>query len=98
MLRPVVRYTGEAILDATIETLTTTLDSDEGRQALQDLARATLNDLFYGPGLVEIEVVAKEITLQVIEHMQEVVRVKKWSLSDVSEPLRDPEKPRKEAP
>jgi len=98
VLRPVVRYTGEAILDATIETLTTTLDSDEGRQALQGLARAALNDLFYGPGLVEIEVVAKEIALQVIEHMQEVVRVKKWSLPDASEPLRDPEKPSKEAP
>jgi hypothetical protein len=98
VLRPVVRYAGEAILDATVETLATTLDSDEGQQALQDLARATLDDLFYGPGLVEIEVVAREITLQVIEHMQEVVRVKKWALPEESEPEREPQNPSTKAP
>ena len=98
VLRPVVRYAGEAILDATVETLAATLDSDEGRQALQDLASAVLDDLFYGPGLVEIEVVAKEITLHVIEHMQEVVRVKKWALPEGSEPPREPEEPGTGAP
>jgi hypothetical protein len=86
VLRPIVRHAGEAILDAGVETMVATLDSDEGRRAVEDLASAVLDDLFYGPGLVEVETVAREIALHVIEHMQEVVRVKKWAQPDASGP------------
>ncbi len=79
IVKPVVRFTGEVILDTTLETVAATLDSEAGRQAVDELAAAVLDDLFYGPGLVEIEVVAKEIALGVLARMKEVVAIKKWA-------------------
>ncbi len=79
VLRPLVRLTGEVILDTTLETITTTIASDDGERALREVAGAVLDDLFYGPAVVEIEGLAKEISLQVIDHMKEVVAVKKWA-------------------
>ncbi len=37
--------------------------------------------LFYGPGLAQFESLVKEITLQVLDHMMDVVKVKKWALA-----------------
>jgi hypothetical protein len=82
VLKPIVRYTGEVILDTTIETVTSTLDSEDGRQAVEDLAAAVLEDVFYGPYVTEFESVAKQIALQVIDHMMEVVAIKKWARVD----------------
>jgi len=82
ILKPAVRVVGEVILDTTLETVTTTLDSPEGEQAVLEAAGAVLDDVFYGPGLVEMEVLVKDITLQVLEHMMDVVSVKKWALAD----------------
>ena len=66
----------------TIETVTGTLDSAEGEEAVREVAGAILDDVFYGPGLMQIESLVKEITLQVIDHMKDVVSVKKWALPD----------------
>ncbi|MDH3813568.1 MAG: hypothetical protein OEV48_03725, partial [Acidobacteriota bacterium] len=44
-----------------------------------------LEALFYGPALAELESLAKDISLQVIDHMKEVVVVKKWALPDEQE-------------
>jgi len=85
VLKPAVRAIGEVILDSTLETIQGTLDSADGEQALREVAGAMLDDVFYGPGLAEIEGLVKDITLQVLDHMQDVVKVKKWSLPDDQE-------------
>jgi hypothetical protein len=79
VLRPLIRFTGEVILDTTLETITTTIASEEGERAVREVASAVLEDLFYGPGLTEIESLAKDISLQVIQHIKDVVAVKKWA-------------------
>jgi hypothetical protein len=82
VLKPLVHFTGEVIVDTALETMTMTLESQEGQGAVEKLAGAVLDDLFYGPGLVEIEGLVKEISLNVIEHMKNVVAIKKWTLGD----------------
>jgi hypothetical protein len=85
VVKPVVSTVGEVLLDTTLETISTTLDSVEGQEAVQALADSILEALFYGPALVEFEALAKDISLQVIDHMKEVVAVKKWTLPDEQE-------------
>ena len=82
VVKPVVSTVGEVLLDTTLETISTTLDSQEGQDAVQALADSILEAVFYGPGLAELEALAKDISLQVIDHMKEVVAVKKWALPD----------------
>jgi hypothetical protein len=85
VVKPVVSTVGEVILDTTLETISTTLDSIDGQEAVQALADSILDALFYGPALSELESLAKDISLQVIDHMKEVVAVKKWALPDEQE-------------
>jgi hypothetical protein len=82
VVKPVVSTVGEVLLDTTLETITTTLDSVEGQEAVEALADSILEALFYGPALAELESLAKDISIQVIDHMKEVVVVKKWALPD----------------
>ena len=82
VVKPVVRAVGEVILETTLETISTTIDSPEGEGAVRSVAASILDELFYGPALAEIEGLAKEISLQVIAQMKDVVMVKKWSLPD----------------
>ena len=69
-------------VSTTLETIVTTIDSPEGQEAVQAVAASVIDELFDGPALAEIEAVAKEISLQVIDQMKDVVMVKKWSLPD----------------
>ena len=82
VVRPIVRAVGEVILDTTLETISSTLESEEGKDALQTLAASILEELFYGPALVEFESLVRDISTQVIDHMKEVVSVRKWALPD----------------
>jgi hypothetical protein len=81
VVKPVVRAIGEVILNTTLETLTATIDSPEGQEAVQAVAASVLEDLFSGPVLQQIETIAKEISLQVIGQMKDVVMVRKWALT-----------------
>jgi hypothetical protein len=85
VVKPIVRAVGEVILDTTLETIEATLDSPEGQDAASAVAASILEALFYGPALVELESLAKDISLQVIDHMMDVVKVKKWALPDEQE-------------
>lgn len=85
VVKPIVRAVGEIILDTTLETIEATLDSPEGQDAASAVAASILEALFYGPALVELESLAKDISLQVIDHMMDVVKVKKWALPDEQE-------------
>jgi hypothetical protein len=82
LLKPAVRVIGEVILDATLETVASTLESTEGRNAVSSATGAILDDVFYGPGLVEFEALVQDIALQIIERMMDVVAVKKWALPE----------------
>jgi len=82
ILKPAVRAIGEVIVDTTLESVAGTLDSGEGEEAMREVAGAILDDVFYGPGLAQLESLVKSITLQVLDHMMEVVQVKKWALPD----------------
>jgi hypothetical protein len=82
VVKPVVSTVGEVILDTTLETISNTIDSVEGQEAVEALADSILEAVFYGPALAELESLAKDISLQVIDHMKEVVAVKKWALPD----------------
>jgi len=91
VLNPLVRSVGEVIIDTTFETVEATFESDEGEAALEDVASAVFDDIVYGPGLAETEALVKEITLQVIDHMKEVVAIKKWTLPEGSATGWDPD-------
>ncbi|MCP4895369.1 MAG: hypothetical protein GY906_00205, partial [bacterium] len=82
VLRPIVTGIGRILLDTTLETISATLDSDDGTQAVQATASAVLDQLFEGPGLEELESLTREISLHVIEHMKETVKIKKWALPE----------------
>ncbi len=86
VLKPAVKAIGEVILDTTLETVSGTLESAEGENAVRDVAGAILDDVFYGPGMAQVESLVREITLQVLEHMMEVVKVKKWALPEDRRP------------
>ncbi len=86
VVKPVVRAVGEVILDTTLETISTTLDTPDGDEAVQAVAASILDSVFSGPALGEFESLARDISLQVIDHMKEVVEVKKWALPDEQEP------------
>ena len=82
VIKPAVRAIGEVILDTTLETVAGTLDSPEGEEAVREVASAILDDVFYGPGLAQADSLVKEITLHVLEHMMDVVKVQKWALPE----------------
>ena len=89
ILRPVVRFTGEIVLDTTLETIATTVDSEEGERAIREVASSILDEVFDGPGVAQVEELVKDISLQVIDHIKDVVAVKKWARPD--DPHRGPE-------
>ncbi len=86
VLRPLIRGIGDVVLDTTVETLTSTLKSPEGREALEDLFSAVESDLLDETALEQIDEVVREISVEVIEKMKDVVAVKKWSLPEEERP------------
>ena len=90
VLRPLVRATGGVILDTALEAIAATLDSEEGQRALDEVAASIVDAVAYGPGLAHVEMLTKDVTLQVIDHMKEVVTVKKWSLPPEEARRKDP--------
>jgi len=82
VMAPVIRVVGEVILDTTLETVRATLETDDGRQAVDLLAATVIDRLFGGPALEETERLVREISLEVIDHMKATVAVKKWAQPD----------------
>ncbi len=80
VVKPVVRAIGEVLLETTLETISATLDSPDGQEAVQAVASSIIENFLTGPALTEMESLARDISLQVIDHMKEVVVVKKWAL------------------
>ncbi len=85
VVRPVVLTVGEVVVDAAIETVSGTLSSAEGQEALRGVVGSVVRELVGGPVLAEAETLGREIAIQVIERMKDVVAVKKWALPDGQE-------------
>ncbi len=79
VLRPLVRGIGEVVADATLQSIAGTLESDEGREAVRQLARSILDQLLHGPMRDELDALAEEVGIDVIEQMKQAVSVKKWA-------------------
>ena len=82
VLRPLVHTVGEAVLETFLQSLRTTLDSDQGRRAAQELVAAVMDQVLEGPGREVVAALAEEIGLDVIESMKQAVAVKKWALPE----------------
>jgi len=79
VLRPLVRGVGEVVLEATLQAVAGTLESDQGRAAVRGLARSVLDQLLYGSLREELDALAEEVGIDVIEHRKQAVAVKKWT-------------------
>jgi len=86
VLQPLITVIGEIVVDASVETMVSTLGSEDGKLALGEIVGSVAEELFQGPALVEIERLTREVSLEVIAHMKEVVAVKKWALPDHEKP------------
>jgi hypothetical protein len=82
VLHPLVRSLGEVILETTLETVSASLDSNEGQVAAKDLVSSVMDQVLAGPGREVIASLSEEISLDVIERMKEAVAVKKWALPE----------------
>jgi len=80
VLRPLVRGVGHVVLDATLETVTVTLASEDGRHAVEGLVDSVLDRLLDGPGRDAVQHLSEEISLDVLDQMKAAVAVKKWAL------------------
>jgi hypothetical protein len=79
VLRPLVRGVGEVVAEATLQSIVGTLQSEEGRGAVRELTRSILDQLLHGPLRDELDELAEEIGIDVIENMKQAVAVKKWA-------------------
>ncbi len=79
LVKPVVRAVGQVVLDSILDSISTTLASDEGRKRVETLVSTILYNITAGEGLKEVESLTHEISVDVIEHMKDTVKVRKWA-------------------
>ena len=77
-MRPVFISMGQALVEDMLHTVTTTIDSEQGQQALERVVASVIDDLAHGPIEDEIEKLGSEIAIHVLEEMKKAVNVKKW--------------------
>lgn len=80
VMRPLVTTIGGAVFDAFADTLAATLESAEGRQALETMIAEAIDGLVAEITTGEMEALVREISIQVIDQMKETVAVRKWTL------------------
>jgi hypothetical protein len=79
VLKPMVRGVGQVVLETTLQAVTTTLQSEEGQKAARELVGSVLDQFLRGPMRAELDLLSKEISVDVIEHMKRAVSVRKWA-------------------
>ena len=82
VLRPIVEVVGRSVFDAFTETLSATLESDEGQQAVAAMISDAIDGLVREVTDGQLEEVVRELSIEVIEHLKETVAVRKWALPD----------------
>jgi hypothetical protein len=82
VLKPLVTTIGGVVFEAFADTLSATLSSEEGQEAVRvmvaDAADSLVEEITEG----EMEALVREISIQVIEHMKETIAVRKWTMDD----------------
>ncbi len=79
VVQPLVEVIGRLVFDAVVETMAATLDTDEGRQALEELIGASIDGLVEELTAGEVEVLVREISLDALERVKKAVAVRKWA-------------------
>jgi len=79
LLAPLVQYVGQVLMEATLQTATTTLETEEGQDAVREVVRSLLEGLFSGPGIDEVESLSEHVAVSILEEMKASVAVKKWT-------------------
>jgi hypothetical protein len=98
VMRPIVRATGEVILNTTLQSLVATLDSDKGERAAREVVGGILDQVLSGPWRAEIDELSSSITLDVIEQMKQAVTVRKWALPGRADEVIEPDDVELQAP
>ena len=79
VLAPLVRTVGEVVYDSIVETLTASLASDEGRQALSAVVDEVMEAFSETLGHGEIERLVEATVLDLLEEMKASVGVRRWA-------------------
>jgi hypothetical protein len=79
IVRPLVETIGTLIFDAIVETLAGTLETEEGRELLQDMIAASIDGLVAELTEGEVEGLVRDISLESLEHVKTAVKVRKWA-------------------
>ncbi len=82
LVRRIVRTTGNVVLEAMLQGLSSTLKSEEGENAARELARDVVDQLLTGSLRGEFNRMSEEVGLEVIEKVKQAVSVKKWAKTD----------------
>jgi hypothetical protein len=82
LVRRIVQATGNVVLEAILQGLSSTLRSEQGDKAARELARDVLDQLLTGSLRDEVNRLGEELSLEVIEKAKHAVAVKKWAKTD----------------
>lgn len=86
--RPLVTGVGEAVYDSIVETLSATLRSPEGQEALEELVDAVMGSFEAELGRGEIETLLEEAVLDALREMERALAVKRWAEPDPADAIR----------
>ncbi len=78
LLRPLVGAVGRIVFDATLETLGETLDSADGRRALEEMLAGAVDGLVEELTEGEMEALFSELVQDSLEQMKATVSVRQW--------------------
>jgi hypothetical protein len=82
VLAPLVRTVGEAVYDSIVETLTASLATEEGRQALDAVVDEVMEAFTTTLGHGEIEQLIEATVLDLLAEMKAAVAVRRWAVGD----------------
>lgn len=86
VLAPLVRTVGEAVYDSIVETLTASLASEEGRQALDAVVDEVMEAFTDTLGAGEIERLIEATVLDLLSEMKAAVAVRRWAAGEAPIP------------
>ncbi len=78
LMKPLVAALGHIVFDATVETLADTLESPQGREALEEMLLDTVDALVADLTEGEVEAMVSELALDGLEQMKATVAVREW--------------------
>jgi hypothetical protein len=82
VLAPLVRTVGEVVYDSIVETLTASLGSEEGREALDAVVDEVMEAFTDTLGAGEIEKLIEATVLDLLAEMKAAVAVRRWAVAE----------------